>query len=171
MKNLPNNTFFGFVSVADFIYTFTGFKYKAFIAISSIIGAISSFITGYIYKSAEAVYFLLFLLFCDLITACYRAWKTNTFTSKRLPRVLILMLSYCLALALAWNASIYVPLLSWLPGFLYAGFVSVLFVSNLENLVYSKLLPGKILSEIKDKINIKNLFKKNENEDGNKDKN
>lgn len=171
MKNLPNDTLFGFNSIADFIQSFAGVKYKGFIAVSSMIGAISSFITGYVYQSAEAVYFLLFLLFCDMITACIRAIRTKTFTSKRLPRVLILMLSYCLALALAWNAAIYVPLLNFLPGFLYTGFVSVVLVSNMENLVEAKLLPGKILIAIKEKLDIKGLLKKTDkkDEDGTKE--
>ena len=166
-KSKRNNSFFGFLSLSDFTSTLLGLKSKFSVGLCSLIGAITSFITGYIYHDAKAVYFMVFLLLMDALTAVVRAIRTKSFTSKRLPRVLLVMVSYCLMLAVSWNAAKYSPLFVFLPGAVYTGFIAVLITSIAENLMLAKLIPSSIYFELKEKLNPKNFFnKKDEKNNG-----
>ncbi len=119
---------------------------------AALIGFISTFITGYIYETAGAIYFLLFLLGCDLLTAVMRSIKDKSFSSRRLPRIFVTMISYCLCLSIGFNAAKFSPLLNFLPSTLLFAFYSVLIVSIFENLVQLKILPAKIFKNILNKI-------------------
>jgi len=157
-----NNSLLGFENLTDFATTLVGWKTKYFVGTASILGG---FITSYIYHSEIAIYFLLFLLAMDTVTAVLRAIKQNKFTSKRLPRILAIMLSYMLLLACSTWMSHFSILYAWLPGALYTGFISVLFVSIGENLMLSGWIPADLYFQIKEKINLKKLFSKKVNEE------
>lgn len=161
MKLEQNETILGFTSVNDFATTLFGFNNKFGVAVISVIGGLTSLITSYVYSDANAIYFMVALLGMDLLTAIYRAHKTKTFTSKRLPRVLVVLLSYCLMLAISWNAAKFVPLhlFDFLPGMLYTGFITVLVVSIAENLMFAGLLPKDLYLSIKEKLNFTKWFK------------
>jgi len=151
MKN-HNETMLGFTSLNDFASTTFGLKYKLNVLYTSIAGALIGLIEKWIYPDPKFVYLLLFLVLCDFGTAVIRAFKTNTFTSKLFPRFLASLTSYCLIISLGWHLSSTQAVFSWLPGFLFGGFYSVLFISIFENLVELGLLPGAVLINLKEKF-------------------
>ncbi len=152
-----NNSILGFDSLTDFATTLVGWKAKYFVGATSILG---SLITGYVYDSETAVYFLCFLLATDTLTAIVRAIKQNVFTSKRLPRILAILVSYILMLVCStWMAKFSV-IYAWLPGAIYTGFCAVLFVSIAENLMLSGWIPKELYFMLKEKFDLKKLFKK-----------
>ena len=95
----------------------------------------------------------------DAITGIWKSIKFKTFGSRRLPRILITMLLYCVLLAIGWNAAKYSPLYFWLPSALYGGFIAVLFISIVENLYELGYVPKAIYEVIKEKLNLRKIFK------------
>jgi len=150
MKN--HNTILGFDSIGDFLISVSGWKSKLVVGYISIIGALTSMITNYIYEDAKAVYLLAFMMLCDLMTAIYRAYKTKSFTSKRFPRVLLIMVTYVMLLSIGWHMAHQSVLFSWLPGALYTGMISTVFISIVENLVQSSLIKAGFLKDIVEKV-------------------
>jgi hypothetical protein len=157
-----NDTILGFTSLNDFAQTLLGWKAKYFVGVVSLLGA---FISKFVYQSAPAIYFLVFLLAVDVLTALIRAIKTKSFTSKRLGRVLPVLLTYMVVLACSFNMAKYSALYSWLPGVIYSGFLAIVFSSICENLILLGWLPADLYNNIKERINIKNLFKKKKPEE------
>jgi len=162
MKNL-NNTLFGFDSMHDFLTSLISFRYKTFTLSITGLSALAGFISQYVYNDYKAVFFLMFLIMFDTATGIYRAFKTKTFTSKRLPRMLLIMVTYCLLLATGWQASLYSHLFGFLPSLLYGWFIATLLTSVIENLSAVGLLPEPISRLLEEKLNFKNLVKKDEN--------
>jgi peptidoglycan/LPS O-acetylase OafA/YrhL len=160
MKN--HNTILGFDSIGDFLISVSGWKSKLVVGYISVIGALTSMITNYIYEDAKAVYLLAFMMLCDLMTAIYRAYKTKTFTSKRFPRVLLIMVAYVMLLSIGWHMAHQSVLFSWLPGALYTGMISTIFISIVENLVQSKIIKAEFAKQLLDRLKLKDIFKKNE---------
>ncbi len=172
IKNLPNKTLFGFESMNDFLTTLFGNPNNKFIiGVFSIYGATTSFISNYIYDNAKAVYFLFFLLVVDLITAIYRSMKSKTFNSKRLGRVLIVMVSYAVTLSIAWNAGKYSLLFAPLAGLIYNGFVAVNLLSIYENLIAVNLIPTNVGVGLIKKISSLVKFDKDKKSESNEKEN
>jgi phage-related holin len=142
----------GFDSVKDFAETAFSPASGKFLFMVSMLGGLSSFITNYIYNDAQAVYLLFALIGLDALTGIVNALKKNTFSSKRLPRILGVTISYTLILGLSWNLSKYNAALDFLPGMIYFGFSSVLFVSIIENLNELGLIPKALAEKILEKI-------------------
>ena len=134
----------GFDSIKDYSDTAFAPTSGKFLFFASVIGGLSSFITSYIYDSAPAVYFLLAMIALDAVTGIVNALRKGIFSSKRLPRILGIMVSYTLILGMSWNLAKYTPELATLPGLVYFGFVSVLGVSVIENLSEMGLIPKSV---------------------------
>lgn len=151
-KNHINNTLLGFDSVGDFLISLSGWKSKLIVGYLSIIGALSSLITNYIYNDAKAVYLLAFMMFFDLITASFRAYKNKSFSSRRLPRVFVILVCYVVLLSISWNMAKQSVLFAWLPGALYTGMITTVFISIIENLVQAKIIKSGFAKEIINKF-------------------
>lgn len=113
---------------------------------------ITTFINNYVWDDAKAIYFMLFLISFDAITGVSKSIKNNTFSSSRLPRILVIMVIYTTLLALSWNISKFSPFYYWLPGALYGGFVATLIVSIFENLYALSLIPERVYTLAKKKL-------------------
>ena len=152
MKN--NTTILGYDNLNDFACTNFGIQSVKSNIILSIIGGISSFISSYIYDDVKAVYFLIFLLFCDFVSGVCRAALLNKFSSARMPRIAATAIIYCGLLSLSWHIAKYAPIFEFLSGGIYAVFIGTLFKSLIENLKDLGLLPKQVYDSII------NLFKK-----------
>lgn len=150
MKN--NKLFLGFTCMSDFWQTLSGWKYSAINFLMAFCGAITGFITTYIYDDAKAVYFMAFLVGVDFLTGVFKAMKKGNFTSSRLPRAFVILLAYSLLLCMGWQASKYSVLFIWLPGLIYGGLISTLLVSTIENLYLLGLIKKDLLSKIIEKL-------------------
>jgi|GEM_PF-5647308 len=154
-----NKLMVGFNSIGDFLNSMLGLKHPTISFIFSLIAVITGFITKYIYDDANAVYFLLFMIIVDATTGIAKSIKLKTFSSSRLPRILVIMLVYCVLLAIGWNAAKFSAFYFWLPSSLYGGFIAVLLVSIVENLYILGYIPKTFYELIKEKINIRKIFK------------
>lgn len=160
-----NNSIFGYDSFSDFLTTIFGysysFKFNSFIAALT---SISSFITGYIYDDYKAVYFLLFLILLDFISGTAKAIKLKTFSSKRLPRILLTIISYCILLSVSWNAAKYNDLFFFLPSLIYGGLTGTLLISVFENFYFLGYLPQSIYLILKQRLKLEKLFDKTDSD-------
>jgi phage-related holin len=152
MKIESNKTFLGFDSLFDFFNTSFGLPTIKTNIIASFIAVCTTFITGYIYNDAGAVYFMLFAIVCDYITGIARAIKSKTFSSRRMPRILITMMFYVMLLALSWNAAKYHMLFYFLPGLVYGGLIATILVSVLENVYYLGYLPKSLFTILQKRL-------------------
>lgn len=160
-----NTLVLGFKSVKELFLTVFGLKTPLLNLIGSFFATLTTFITKYIWDDAGAVYFLAFMILVDAITGIWKAFKYNTFSSSRLPRILVTLIIYTTLLAISWNAAKYSPFYFWLPATIYGGFVSVLVVSIIENLVLLGYLPRGLYDIIKEKASFKKIFGVQKNKD------
>lgn len=152
-----HNSFLGYDSLTDFIESILGVKHYVVNLWLSFVAIISTFITGYIYNDAAAVYFLIFLCAIDFSTGVWKAMKSKTFKSTRFPRAFVSMLIYCLMLSISWKASTFSTFFIWLPSTIYGGLTGTLIISIFENLSALGFINLEFLNTLKDKLNI---FKK-----------
>lgn len=163
---------FGFNSTEDLFSTLLGLKHWLGVGLISFIGAISSFLTSYIYDDLRAIGVLVALLSFDVITGIVKSytkrggkgWKEFVLSikSNRLMRgFLILTLQICL-LAICWNVGLVFPILSFLAGLVYFGLASTQIISISENLYEAKIIKFNLPGQIKDKV--KGLFQKKKEE-------
>ncbi len=145
-----NRTFLGFDTFKDFKNTLFSLNYYPLVVGTSIVGGLSSLITNYIYPSSHAIITLLCLILFDTATGVYRSYKLKTFSSQRLPRVLLVLITYVSLLSLSYHLAKDIPTFSFLPSFLYFGFCTTLFISILENLNDVQLLPKGIVQKLLD---------------------
>lgn len=160
----PNKTFFGFDSIHDFLSTTVGYVSIKLNIYFGILASIITFITSYIYNDYHAVFFMVFLLAVDCFTGIWKSFKLKTFTSRRMPRVLVTMLFYVVLLSISWNAAKFSPIFIWLPGVIYGGLISTSIVSIMENIHAIGYLPDSIWLVIKQKLKIKNWLDSNKKE-------
>lgn len=118
------------------------------------IGGITAFITSYIYDDAQAIYVLMGMVVFDSVTGIMKAIKNGTFSSAKLPRILVIMLTYVSLLSLGWNLSKVNDLFTWVPGTLYFGFVTTLSISIIENLHQLKVISDNVYNYIQNKLAI-----------------
>jgi len=148
---LSSSPILGFYSLSDFVNTFFCPASGKVITITSILGGISSMITGYLYYDAGAIFFLLGLLAVDGVTGVVNAIKSKTFSSTRMPRILLTMVSMFIVLSLATNMAKYSPELNFIPGVCYTSFSVITAVSILENLKALGIVSQGILDLFKSK--------------------
>lgn len=149
---MRHNTFFGFKSLLDFRNTLFSIQYPGVVLVSSIIGALSSFITTFVYDSYAAVYTLLGMLVVDAISGIYRSVKEKRFAVEKLPRVLLIMTSYMVLLSVGFNLAKSSILWSFLPSTIYFGLSSVVLISILDNLASVGLIPPTLIKKLKSLI-------------------
>lgn len=168
MKN--NTTLFGYDSITDFLNTNLGFSTIKWNSLGAAAAALSTFVTGYVYDTAEAVYFMLFALLIDGITGVWVALKNGKFSSARLPRILLTMVFYCLLLALGWNAAKHNVIFSFLPAIIYGGLMTTILVSIFENVYYLGYLPKSIFNILKQRLKLNKLLESDNNKSDTNDK-
>jgi hypothetical protein len=151
-RKTSNRTLFGFGSFHDFGSTIIGSKYLEFVLLSATLGGVTSFIENFVYPNSRAVYTLIGLILMDAFTGIYRAVKEKTFSSERLPRILLVLLSYLGLLSLSFNLAKDQTSFSWVPQFLLFGLSTTLFISIIENLSALNLIPKNLVSKIVDNL-------------------
>lgn len=155
-KNLDmqkdNHLIFGYANWHEYMQTTLGLKQAAFNGCASFVAVMTTFISNYIWSDANAVYFMLFLILFDAATGILKAIKNRTFSSARLPRILVIMITYTTLLAVASNVAKFSSFYSWLPGILYGGFIATLIVSIFENLHVLKIVPDNIHTAVSKKL-------------------
>lgn len=155
---MKNNLFIGFENIPDFLASCFGLKLLKLNLIISCLFGLSTFISDYIYKS-EAVYFMAGMVGIDLITGVCRAIKHKNYSSARLPRAFVILLTYCLLLSLSTFMANYISDYSFLPGLIYGGIISTLFTSVWENLFQLGLIKKSLYDIIKRKVKEKEIEK------------
>lgn len=153
-----NKLILGFESTQELFSSILGLKNSFINFTLAACTAFTSFITQYIWDDASAVYFLLFLIVVDAGTGVWKSIKNRTFSSSKLPRVLVISIIYVLMLAISWNAAKHSELFIWLPGMVYGGLVGTPLVSIYENFAELGYVPKGLLYDIKEKI--KSYFNK-----------
>lgn len=129
-----NNLMLGYCSIKEVCKSAFGLEHLQANIITSSIGGLIAFITSYIYNDPQAIFVLVGMIVFDSLTGILKALKTKTFSSAKLPRILVIMVIYLSLLSLGWNLSKVNDLFSWLPGVLYFGFITTLSISIIENL-------------------------------------
>lgn len=147
-----NHLMLGFISWHELFDKIVGVKQSVFNFFIAMVAVITTFINNYVWDDAKAIYFMLFLICFDAATGIYKSIKNKTFSSSRLPRILVIMVIYTSLLAVSWNISKYSPFYYWLPGALYGGFIATLVVSIFENLHALNLIPERLYQTIKSKL-------------------
>ena len=147
-----NHLILGFDSLSDFFNTLLGLKNYMINTTVTCIAVLTTFITSYIWDSSSAVYFMLFLVGIDAITGIAKAIKKKIFSSSRLPRILVIMLSYCIMLAISWNAARYSFMFKPLPPIVYGGLISTLIISIFENFAILGIIEKELFFSIKNKV-------------------
>lgn len=149
-----NNLMCGFASFKDLIHSAFGLDHIHMNMIISSLGGLAAFITSYIYDDPQAIYVLIGMIAFDSLTGILKALKHNTFSSAKLPRILVIMVLYTGLLSLGWNLAKVDDLFSWLPGTLYFGFVSTLTISIIENLHALGIISDEIYKHMKNKMKL-----------------
>lgn len=169
---MTTKNFLGFYSISDFLnslFRVYDWSTNSFIAL---IGALTTFITGYMWDTPEAVYTLWILMTADWITGIYKSAKKKEFVSYKLFRMPLYFVATSFVLAISWWIAKGSIVFSLLPGLVMAGFYSVYFISLLENLGEIGLLPKTLVSVLKKRFGLKVIvdkyFNKEENESENK---
>lgn len=155
---MTKHNFLGFGSIDDFISSFFGFKTYLINAIPAIALALTTFITGYIYDTASAVYLLWFLMICDWTTGIWKSINAKVFVSYKILRMPIYFVATSLVLSLGWQMAQNSVLFIWLPGLIIGGLYSVFFISIIENLGQLGFLPKSIVALLKKRVGLKTLF-------------
>jgi phage-related holin len=153
-----NKLILGFESTSELFSSILGLKNSFINFILAACTALTSFITQYIWDDASAVYFLLFLILIDAGTGVWKSIRHRSFSSSKLPRVLVISIIYVLMLAISWNAAKHSELFIWLPGMVYGGLIGTPLVSIYENFAELGYVPKGLIYDIKEKL--KNYFNK-----------
>lgn len=160
-KNLMNSKhFLGFYSLHDFISSLFGAKDWIVNATIATIAAITTFITGYMWDNAAAVWTLWALMGADWLTGIVKSFKNKTFVSYKLWRMPLFFIATSFLLSISWWIEKGSVLFYLLPAVVLAGFYSVYFVSLLENLGELGLLPKTLVNALKEKFGLKVLIDK-----------
>lgn len=149
-----NNLMCGFASFKDLFHSAFGLDHMQTNLIISSLGGVAAFISSYIYDDPQAIYVLLGMIAFDSLTGIMKAVKNKTFSSAKLPRILVIMVIYTSMLSLGWNLAKVDDLFSWLPGTLYFGFVSTLTISIVENLHALGIISDEIYKHMKKKMKL-----------------
>jgi phage-related holin len=147
-----NHLMLGFISWHELFDKIIGIKQSVFNFFLAMAAVTTTFINNYVWDDAKAIYFMLFLIAIDACTGVLKAVKNKSFSSSRLPRILVIMVVYTALLAISWNISKFSPFYYWLPGALYGGFIATLIVSVFENLHELNIIPDRIYNLVKTKL-------------------
>lgn len=152
MLNKENNLMCGYSSFGDLFRSAFGTEHLHSNMIMASLGAIISFITSYIYDDPQAIFVLIGMIAFDSVTGIMKAFKNGTFSSAKLPRILVIMLVYVSLLSLGWNLAKVDDLFNWVPGTLYFGFITTLVISIIENLHQLNIISDNMYKFMKKKM-------------------
>ncbi len=153
-----NKLMLGYENFMDLVSSAFGTNHLALNVTGGVIAAVTAFITQYIWDDSRAIYTLLGIILLDACTGIMRAVKQNTFSSGRLPRILVIMVLYTGLLSIGWNLAKVSPFYGWIPSLLYGGFVTTLIISIIENLHQIQAIPDNIYNYIRTKIDLFQAF-------------
>lgn len=154
------NNFLGFYSLNDFLQSLLGLKNWITNVAIGLLGATSTFITGYIWDTPSAIYFLWILMFFDWVTGIWKSMRKKEFVSYKLFRMPLFYVATSIVISFSWWMEKGSIIFYLLPGFVLASFYSVYFVSLLENLGELELLPKPLVVVLKKKFGLKVLAEK-----------
>ena len=158
-----NHLMIGYSSLHDLLYSVFGFKTSVFTFLVSFFAGLTAFLTSYVYDDAKAIYTLVAMIGLDAFTGILKSIKHKTFSSARLPRILVIVVLYLSLLGVGWNLSKISSFYVWIPSTLYFGFVTTLVVSIIENMHQLGLISDGVYKTIFGKIELlqKFIFGKN----------
>jgi len=149
-----NNLMLGYCSFKELFKSAFGLDHIHTNFIMASIGGLITFITSYIYDDPQAIFVLIGMIGFDSLTGILKAIKFGTFSSAKLPRILVIMVIYISLLCLGWNLAKVDDMFDWLPGTLYFGFISTLTISIIENLHALGIISDDIYKHIKKKMKL-----------------
>jgi hypothetical protein len=154
-----NSNFLGFTSINDFLESLLRVKAWVINMFGAISAITTTFITGYMWDSAEAVYTLWAIMGVDWFTGVGKSIKKKEFLSYRFFRMPIYYVATSLIISLTWwmgkGNVIFIPL----PAIAMGGFYGVYFSSFLENLAELEWLPKPAIQFLK-KFGLKVIINK-----------
>jgi len=152
--------FLGFTSFVDFFESMFRLKHWSINATFAFAGLMTSFITGYVWDTASAVWTLWALMLADWITGIWKSMKNKNFNSYKLFRMPLYFLATSFLLSISWWMGKGSSLFFFLPSITMAGFYSVYFTSLLENIGELGFLPKTLVSLLRKRFGLKTLVEK-----------
>lgn len=157
MNVSPN--FLGFDSAGDFLESFFRFTQWAINGVAAIGATVTTFITGYMWDSHEAVWTLWLLMGTDWLTGVLKSMRNGEYVSNRLFRMPIYFVVTSFLISISWwmakSNVVFLPI----PAIAMGGFYAIYFSSLLENLGELELLPKKMVVILR-KVGMKVIIKK-----------
>lgn len=169
MEKEASTGFIGFTSPLDFLYSLIGAKTWAINLIIGLCGALTSFVSNYIWDDPAAVFTLWSLMLADWITGIAKGIVTKRFVSFKIWRMPLYFITTSYLLHISWGMAKGNLLFSLLPGLVICGFYSVYFISLLENLGEIGLLPKELIKKLKSKFGLEKLINKDKNKENGKE--
>lgn len=141
----------------------------------SIVGALISLITNYLYHDLNTVILIGALFASDLVSGIYASYRERvdkneakpglksfikTFKSSKFMRSPIAFLFHMMLLSLAWHGSKVQPVLGFLPGLIVGTIFVTQFISVSENMYAAKVIGSRMFNAIMDAVNLKSLLGK-----------
>ena len=100
----------------------------------SILFAIYSYTTHFIFNNELSIYILIFLLALKLITGIVIAIRKHRFNSSKLPRILLQMITYFIILGKSWFIVSLYPQFYFIPGLFYGAFLTIILLNVYRNI-------------------------------------
>ena len=97
-------------------------------------GAITGFVTNWVYDSAEAYYALIALIFTDHLSGMYLAYKNNRFETRKAARIFWTVCSHTALLVFGCNLAKGSVALFWLDETIFVPLCLVNLISLVKNL-------------------------------------
>lgn len=136
------------------------------------IGAITAFITNWIYDSPEAYYALIGLIFADHFTGMYLAYKHNRFETRKALRIFWTLCSHTALLVFGCNLAKGSIALFWLDESIFVPLCLVNMLSLIKNLSLLGWIKKEFANWFYKKIDVyKNDFTKNKDDKNEKGSN
>jgi hypothetical protein len=98
------------------------------------LGAITGFVTNWVYDTAEAYYALIGLIFADHLSGMYLAYKNNKFETRKATRIFWTLCSHTALLIFGCNLAKGSIAISWLDESIFVPLCLVNLISLVKNL-------------------------------------
>lgn len=168
MEKEASSGFIGFTSPLDFFYSLVGAKTWFINLTVGICGALTSFVSNYIWNDPAAVFTLWSLMLADWGTGIAKSIINKRFVSFKIWRMPLYFVTTSYILHISWGMAKGNMLFTILPGLVITGFYSVYFVSLLENLGEIGVLPKNLVIALKTKFGLQKLINKDKNKENGK---
>jgi len=152
--------FLGFTDMNDFLTSL--FSPKTFLVQLGGVGiaSITTFLTDYVWNSAEAIYLLWILMLVDWFTGLTYAIKSKTYWSRKNFRMPIYFICTSFLIGVSWWLSKFSIAFTYLPAIVYGGFCAVYLSSWVENMGKLEWIPEPIAKVVAKRFGLKELLKK-----------